>query len=221
MVDSAFASIQEVDLILLMVEISHPEAPEALTIIAKLKGINKPCMLAINKIDIFPREKLLPIIDHLRQLYPFEAIIPISALTGDGVNGLFHELKSRLNPGPMFYPEGMKSDQTEPFMISEIIREKVYLHTRQEIPYSSAVTVNKMEEIAEKGLLSIAARIHVETESQKKVVIGKAGRMIKAIGKSAREELERIFGVRVYLDLFVRVEKNWSRDTKALRRLGY
>jgi len=115
----------------------------------------------------------------------------------------------------------MKSDQTESFVVSEIVREKIYLYTRQEIPYSSAVTVSRIEERPGKNLIYITATIHTETESQKKVVIGKAGHMIKAIGKSARENLERIFGMRVYLDLFVRVEKNWSHDAKALRRLGY
>jgi len=221
MVDSALASIQEVDLVLLMVEAGRYDTHEVLDIITKLQEINKSCILAINKIDILSRKKLLPAIDHLRHLYPFEAVIPISALTGDGVDSLLCELKSRLKPGPRFYPEEMKSDQTESFVVSEIVREKIYLYTRQEIPYSSAVTVNRIEERPGKNLIYITATIHTETESQKKVVIGKAGHMIKAIGKSARESLERIFGMRVYLDLFVRVEKNWSHDAKALRRLGY
>ncbi|MDY6972968.1 MAG: KH domain-containing protein, partial [Thermodesulfobacteriota bacterium] len=112
-------------------------------------------------------------------------------------------------------------DQSEAFMVAEIIREKIYSSLKKELPYSSAVTVDKMEEIPKKDLLSISARIHVEADSQKGILIGHGGKMIKTIGRFARLEIEKIFGVRVYLDLIVRVEKNWSRDTKALRRLGY
>jgi len=126
-----------------------------------------------------------------------------------------------LIPGPQFFPEDMNTDQSEYFLVSEIIREKIYLHLSQELPYSSAVTVEYMEEVANKNLLSIAARIHVEANSQKGILIGKGGRMIKAIGRSARMDLEKRFGVRVYLDLTVRVEKDWSKNTQALRRLGY
>jgi len=153
--------------------------------------------------------------------YFFSYIIPISALKGDGVKALLEELKSRLRPGPQFFPADMKTDQPETFLVSEVIREKIYYHARKELPYSSAVTVDKMEEIPKKNLLSISARIHVETDSQKGILIGQGARMIKAIGRSARLELEKMFGVRVYLDLLVRVERNWSKDTRALRRLGY
>ena len=115
----------------------------------------------------------------------------------------------------------MKTDQSDPFLVSEIIREKIYLHTRRELPYSSAVTVDKMEEMQDKNLLSLRARIHVESDSQKVILVGRKGRMIKAIGQSSRGELEKILRTRIYLDLMVRVEKNWSRNTRALRRLGY
>ena len=130
-------------------------------------------------------------------------------------------MRSRLKPGPEFFPRDMTTDLSEGFIISELIREKIFLHTRDELPYSCAVKTERMEEKPAKGLLSISAVIYVESESQKAIIIGKRGRKIKEIGKSARLELERMFAVRVYLDLFVRVEKNWSRDTKALRRLGY
>jgi len=115
----------------------------------------------------------------------------------------------------------MKTDQSDAFLVSEIIREKIYNYTKQELPYSSAVTVESIEEIPKKGLVSISARIHVESDSQKVILIGKKGHMIKLIGQSSRQELETIFGTHVYLDLRVRVEKNWSKDTRALRRLGY
>lgn len=221
MVKSALAAFQEVDILLLMIGTDRPDDPEISSIVGNLKRIKKPCVLAVNKIDIYPKEHLLPIIEKYSQLCLFDVIIPISALKGDGVDVILKELKSRLNPGPQFFPREMKTDKPETFLISEIIREKIYFHTREELPYSSAVTVIKMEEIQNKNLLSISGRIHVETDSQKGILIGKQGRMIKAVGRSARLELEKIFGMRVYLDLTVRVDRNWTKNTRALRRLGY
>ncbi|MFH1931116.1 MAG: GTPase Era [Pseudomonadota bacterium] len=221
MVASARAACREVDMVLLMIEICHPNDPRISSIVENLKKMRKPCILVINKIDMMAKEHLLPVIDHYRQAYDFEGIIPVSAIKGDGLDRLLDMLKERLMPGPQFFPLDMKTDQSEVALVSEIIREKIYYHTSKELPYSSAVSVDKMEEIPAKNLLSIAARIHVERESQKAVLIGKRGRMIKAIGRSARLELEKMFGVRTYLDLIVRVEKNWTRDTRALRRLGY
>ncbi|NQT56570.1 MAG: GTPase Era [Desulfobacteraceae bacterium] len=221
MVKSALAAFQEVDILLLMIGTDRPDDPEISSIVGNLKRIKKPCVLAVNKIDIYPKEHLLPIIEKYSQLCLFDVIIPISALKGDGVDVILKELKSRLKPGPQFFPREMKTDKPETFLISEIIREKIYFHTREELPYSSAVTVIKMEEIQNKNLLSISGRIHVETDSQKGILIGKQGRMIKAVGRSARLELEKIFGMRVYLDLTVRVDRNWTKNTRALRRLGY
>lgn len=221
MVASARAACREVDMVLLMIEICHPNDPSILSIVENLKRMRKPCILVINKIDMMAKEHLLPVMDHYRQVYDFEDIIPVSAIKGDGLDRLLERLKENLRPGPQLFPLDMKTDQSEVALVSEIIREKIYYHTSKELPYSSAVTVDKMEEIPAKNLLAIAARIHVERESQKAVLIGKRGRMIKAIGRSARLELEKMFGVRIYLDLIVRVEKNWTRDTRALRRLGY
>ena len=221
MVASAFAAFHEVDIIMVMIETGSGDDPEMPAILNNLREIKKPCLLLINKIDKGSKEKLLPIIADYGRRYPFDAIIPISALKGDGVHMLLDELKSRLEPGPQFFPEEMETDQTESFLISEVIREKIYYHMKQELPYSSAVTVEKIDDNSKKRLLSISARIHVETDSQKRIFIGKGGRMIKAIGRSARLELEQIFGVRVYIDLMVRVEKNWSKDGRTLRRLGY
>jgi GTP-binding protein Era len=201
MVESALAAFHEVDILLFMIEMGRGNDPEALSVVGKLKGVKKPCMLVINKIDLGQKEDLLPIIDHYRQQYPFEEIILISALTGEGVDTLLENLEQQLRPGPQFFPEGMETDQPETFFVSERIREKIYSHTKQELPYSSAVTVEKMEEIPGQNLLSISARIHVETDSQKGILIGKGGRMVKAIGRSARLDLEKVFSVRVFLDL--------------------
>ena len=221
MVASAQEACGEVDLVMVMVEMLHPDDPDISLIMKNLKRIEKPALLIINKIDTGSKATLLPIIDAFSRLQVFEAIIPISALKGDGIEGLLEELKSRLRPGPAFFPEDIRTDQSDAFLISEFIREKIYLHTRQELPYSAAVTVESIEEIPEKGLLSISAQIHVESDSQKVILIGKKGHMIKSIGQASRRELEKTFGTHVYLDLRVRVEKNWSRDTRALRRLGY
>jgi GTP-binding protein Era len=221
MVASAQEACREVDVVMVLIEMLHPDDPDISLILRDLKKIEKPLLLVINKIDMGSKEILLPIIDDFGRRQVFDAIIPISALKGDGIEGLLGELKSRLRPGPAFFPEDIKTDQSDVFLISEIIREKLYLYTRQELPYSAAVTVESIEEIPEKGLMSISAQIHVESDSQKVILIGKKGNMIKSIGQASRRELEKIFGTHVYLDLRVRVEKNWSRDTRALRRLGY
>lgn len=221
MIASAQAAFYEVDIIVMMIEMPHSDDPDISLVLKNLKKTNKPSLLVINKIDKGPKEMLLPIIDAYREQYPFVAIIPISALKGDGIERLLEELRSRLESGPAFFPPDTKTDQSESFLVSEIIREKIYLHTRQELPYSSAVTVEKMEDIPDRRLISISAWIHVESESQKAIFIGKKGSMIKRIGQSSRLELEKIFGTHIFLDLKVRVEKNWSKDTRALRKLGY
>jgi GTP-binding protein Era len=221
MVESARAALQEVDVVLLMIEVGDPDDPEITPILKGLLPLKKSVLLCINKIDKGPKGPLLPIMARYSRAFPFEAIIPISPQTGEGVDLLLKELKIRLKPGPRFFPPDMKTDQTESFLVSEMIREKIYEHTSQEMPYSSAVTVEEIREIPGKEMLSITARVHVETPSQKAILIGKGGRMIGSIGRSARIELEKKFGMRVYLDLTVRVEKNWSKDPRALRRLGY
>lgn len=221
MVTSAQATIYEVDIIAVMIEMPYPDDPDISLILSNLKKTKKTSLLLINKIDKGPKKKLLPIIDSFRKLYHFDVIIPISALRGDGIERLLEELRSRLKPGPLFFPPDMKTDQSESFLVSEVIREKIYHYTRRELPYSSAVTVENIEEIAEKDLITISARIHVEKNSQKAILIGNMGRMIKKIGRSSRQELEKIFGAQIFLDLMVHVEKNWTKDTKALRRLGY
>jgi GTP-binding protein Era len=221
MVASATAAISEVDIIVVMIEMLHPDDPDISLVLSDLKKAKKPTLLVINKIDKGPRDRLLPIMDEYGKLVPIEAIVPMSALKGDGVEKLLEELRSRLRPGPSFFPVDMQTDQSETFLVSEIIREKIYSHTSKELPYSSAVTVRDIEEMTEKDLLSISAMIHVESDSQKAILIGRKGRMIKAIGQSARLELEKIFGSHIFLDLRVRVEKNWSKDPRALRRLGY
>lgn len=221
MVESAMAALQEVDLVLLLIDANRPNDPEIAPILRQLQASRKPALLVINKMDLGPPERALPIIEQLRSAYPFEAFVPISALRGDGVETLLKEIETRLEPGPQFFPPDISTDQTESFFTAEIIREKIYLRTRGDIPYACAVTVDRIEERPTGDLLEIDARIHVETENQKGILIGKHGKMIQTIGRAARLELEKRFGIRVFLSLNVRVEKNWNKDTRALRRLGY
>jgi len=221
MVESAKAALREVDIVLVMTEASENAWTETLPVINALRKVSKPAVLAINKIDKIKKHVLLPAIDRARKEYDFEAVVPISALKGTNLPDLMEELRRLLQPGPQLFPEDTETAQSEEFLVSEVIREKIYLFTRKELPYSCAVTVDFITEDPNKNLMSIAARIHVETESQKGIVIGKKGAMIKKIGVAAREEIEARFGVRVFLDLRVRVEKNWSKDPRSLRRLGY
>ena len=221
MVESALAAPQEVDIVILMIGMDDPGNAEIPAILRKIRDLAKPCLLVINKIDKGPREFVLPLIDRLRKTHDFEAILPVSALSGDGVERILRELQSLLKPGPPFFPKDMNTDQPESFRAAEIIREKIYLFTAKELPYCSAVTVENMQWGKEGRILSISGKIHVETDSQKGVIIGAGGKMIKRIGAAARKELEQLFGTKIYLDLQVRVEKNWTKDTRALRRLGY
>jgi len=221
MVASAQAVFKEVDVIAAMIDMHHPDASEISIILSNLKRSKIPSLLVINKIDRGEKAKLLPIMDAYRKRYPFDAIIPISALTGDGVDRLLRQLQSMLKAGPALFPPDMKTDQSESFLVSEMIREKIYHLTARELPYSSAVTVESIEENSEKNMVSIEARIHVESESQKGILIGQGGRMIKSIGQASRQDIERMLESKVFLDLKVRVEKNWSKNPRALRRLGY
>jgi GTP-binding protein Era len=221
MVASAQAVFKEVDVIAAMIDMHHPDASEISIILSNLRRSKIPSLLVINKIDRGEKAKLLPIMDAYRKRYPFAAIIPISALTGDGVDRLLKQLQSMLKAGPALFPPDMKTDQSESFLVSEMIREKIYHLTTRELPYSSAVTVESMEENSEKNMVSIEARIHVESESQKGILIGQRGRMINSIGQASRQDIERMLGSKVFLDLKVRVEKNWSKNPRALRRLGY
>ena len=221
MVASARATFSEVDIIAVMIDMLHPDDADMVITLKELKKSRKTALLVINKIDRGSPEALLPIMDAYRQRFPFDAVVPVSALTGEGVQTLVDELKTRLAPGPVFFPPDMKTDQTESFLIAEIIREKIYLFSKRELPYSSAVTVEDIKEIPGKSLMRVSAKIHVESESQKAILIGRGGQMVKKIGQSARKEIEGLFGIHTFLDLVVRVEKRWSKDPKALKRLGY
>jgi len=222
MVGSAKSSLGEVDIILLVVDSEEPANNSELNIILRILGkTDKTTILAINKIDLLKKEDLLPIIEIYSKMHRFDSILPVSALYGDGVEHLIGELKKKISPGPQFFPTDMATDKSEEFLIAEIVREKIYYHTREELPYSCAVTIEQIKEDPAKNLLVVMATIFVEKVSQKGIIIGKNGRMIKNIGRNARMEMEKLFSSHVYLELFVKIEKNWSSDTRSLRKLGY
>jgi GTP-binding protein Era len=163
---------------------------------------------------------VLPIIDHFKNLYQFNEIIPISAIKQDGISLLLKRICDYLPIGPMYYPDDLITDQLERFMVSEIIREKIMDSTEEELPYSVAVDVNKWHE-RDDGLISISCNIYVEREGQKAIIIGKRGEKLKSIGSTARADIEKLLNTRVFLELWVKVKKNWRNDNQLLRELGY
>lgn len=220
-VDAALSALGNVDIVLIMIDVAKPDPESEAFIIKKLEKINKPVALVLNKIDLVKKHTLLNIMDRWSKAYPFEAIIPVSAISGNQIDELIEAIEPLLPEGPRYYPEDTITDQPERFIAAEMIREKVFRLTGQEIPYSTAVSVQSFSEERNGALVKIHATIHVERSSQKGMIIGKNGSKLKMIGTEARKEIERMVGAKVYLKLFVRVHKNWSKDPKALRRFGY
>jgi len=220
-VDVAISAIADADLILIVGDAATPDPASEQILVATLKQKKRPAILALNKIDLVEKPQLLHIIDRWARSYSFEAVVPISAKYGTQVDELLKAMEDALPYGPPYFPEGEITDMPERFVSAEMIREKVFRFTGQEIPYSIAVTVDSFSEDDKSSLVRINASIHVERDSQKGIVIGKNGKKLKKIGEEARKEIERLVGARVFLKLFVRVQKNWSKDTKALRRFGY
>ena len=221
MVRTALASGQDADVLLFLIEASAPQIEKDREMIEPLRGSNGVPFLIINKIDLVKKEILLPIIDQYQRLHSFQQIIPISAATGEGMDILMNEILKYLPESSPYYPEDVMTDQTERFLVAEIIREKVIHQSYQEIPYSTAVTIDAFKEHPEKNLVVIQGTIHVEKDSQKRILIGKGGQRLRSIGEAARKEVEALLGKRVFLELWVGVEKDWTRDPRALNRLGY
>jgi GTP-binding protein Era len=221
MVRIAIASGRDADVLLFLIEAASPFVEKDQQMIESLTGSKGVPFLVINKMDLVKRKNLLPIMDQYQKLHPFKGIIPVSAMTGEGIDILLEEILRVLPESPPYYPEDMVTDQTERFWVSEIIREKVIHQTYQEIPYSTAVTIEEFKEHSEKKLVVIKATIHVERDSQKKILIGKGGEKMRRIGEAARKEVEAFLGVRVFLELWVTVERNWTQNPQALNRLGY
>jgi GTP-binding protein Era len=221
MVRIAIASGRDADVVLFLIEAASRFVEKDQRMIESLTGSKGVPFLVINKMDLVKRKNLLPIMDQYQKLHPFKEIIPISAMTGEGIDILLEEILRVLPESPPYYPEDMVTDQTERFWVSEIIREKVIHQTYQEIPYSTAVTIEEFKEHFEKKLVVIKATIHVERDSQKKILIGRGGEKMRRIGEAARKEVEAFLGIRVFLELWVTVERNWTQNPQALNRLGY
>ena len=220
-VDAALSALGDVDIVLVMIDVANPDPDSETFLINKLKKIKQPVVLALNKTDLVKKPALFSIIDKWAKAYSFEAIIPVSAILGDQIEELVEAMEALLPKGPAFFPEDTITDLPERFIAAEMIREKVFRLTGQEIPYSTAVTLDLFSEEKKGALVKIHATIHVERASQKGMIIGKNGSKLKMIGTEARKEIERMVGTKVFLKLFVRVHKNWSKDTKALRKFGY
>jgi GTP-binding protein Era len=220
MVKIAVGSLAEVDAVLFLVDASQPVPEKQKKAVEYLAGTASPAILVLNKIDLLSKERLLTIIDTYSAIYPFTAIVPISALKNDGTDNLLQELINLLPIGPRLYPEDIPTDATERFIVSEIIREKIFLLTGQEIPYATAVLVDSFKEDDERGLITIHATIFVEKSSQKSIIIGKKGSKLQEIGKISRLDIEKLLAQRVLLKLWVKVHKNWTRDRRFIRDLG-
>ncbi len=220
-VDTALSALADVDLVLILADAERPDPASEAYLLKRLEGAGKPLLLALNKIDRVPKNQLLGQMETWSARRSFDAILTISALKGLGVEALLDAMQQRLPEGPPFFPEDTLTDVPERFIVAELIREKVFRLTGEEIPYAAAVTVEAFREEPRGGTIRIHASIHVERSSQKGIIIGKGGRKLKEIGQAARADIERLLAARVYLELFVRVQKHWSRDTRALRKFGY
>ncbi|MFP4194335.1 MAG: GTPase Era [Desulfobacterales bacterium] len=221
-VDVAMSAIDEADLVLVIADSSKPDSASESLIVEKLQARDGiAAILALNKIDLVEKPKLLEQIDKWSKAFEFAQIIPVSAKEGTQVPELMEAMAKLLPEGPPYYPEDALTDRPERFIVAEMIREKVFENTGQEIPYSTAVTIEEFSEDPERARISIHAAVHVERNSQKGILIGRQGRMLKEIGTEARSDIQSLLGARVFLKLFVRVEKNWSKNHKAIRKLGY
>ncbi len=219
MLKEAMGALSNVDCIVYLVDAGRPAAGDDRLIIESLKNAKAPVILAVNKIDTVKKPALLPLMDEYSRAFAFREIMPLSALKGDGVGRLLESVKALLPEGPEYFPADAATDQPMRFIAAEIIREKIFLHTHEEVPYSTAVVIEEYKE--KNGLVSISAAINVERDSQKGIVIGRKGSMLKKIGTEARKDIEAIADARVYLSLFVKVSPEWTKSPPALKEFGY
>ena len=219
-VDAALSAVGDADLILVVIDASHPDPNAERFLVKQLHSQTKPVILAVNKIDLVDKLPVLEVIDKWSRRYEFEEIIPVSARDGIQIEELISAMTGILPAGPPYFPEDTLTDVTERFIAAELIREQVFRLTGEEIPYATAVTIDTFKEKKEGRLVNIEATIHLERDSQKGIVIGQKGSKLKQIGTRSREQIEQMLGCKVYLKLFVRVQKNWRKDARAIRRFG-
>ncbi|SDM82616.1 GTP-binding protein Era [Fictibacillus solisalsi] len=214
-------TLREVDLILFVINAEEGYGRGDQFIIDKLQGINQPIFLVINKIDTIHPDELLPLIEFYRNKVEVQEVIPISALQGNNVNTLMNQITEYLEEGPQYYPEDQVTDHPERFIVGELIREKVLHLTREEIPHSIAVVIEQMQRREDRDVVFVNATIIVERKSQKGIVIGKQGSMLKEVGKRARTDIENLLGTKVFLELFVKVQADWRNKTSNLKEFGF
>ena len=220
MVDAAVETLREVDVVALVFDASTRPGRGDEYVSGLLKDISAPVVLVLNKIDLVPKARLLPLIERARTWHDFVAIVPVSALTGDGIDRLERELLGQIPEGEALYPEDFLTDQPERSLVAETVREKLLRHTRAELPFSTAVTVDTFDEEDRGRILRLYCTIYVEQESQKGIVIGRGGEMLKRIGTEARQDLEAFFETKVFLDLRVKVNADWRDNDRVLDDLG-
>lgn len=220
MLETAYSALKEVEIVLFLINANEPIGRGDKFIIDKLKSLKTPIYLIINKIDLVSPESVLKTIETYRKELPFVHVIPISALQGNNVDNMLDTIKSHLPVGPQYYPADQVSDHPEYFVVAEFIREKVLQLTKEEIPHSVAVVVDQMQKNAQ-GKVHVFATIIVERSSQKGIVIGKGGKLLKEIGTRARQDIERLLGEKVFLELWVKVQKDWRDKQSSLSDYGY
>ena len=221
LVKTAQNTLQEVDLILFLVDAYEGIGRGDQSIMQHLRKVKTPVFLVVNKIDQVHPDQLLPLIDQYRNLYAFTEVVPVSALKGNNTGTLLDLMMNVLPEGPMYYPADQITDHPEQFIVAELIREKVLHLTREEIPHSVAVVIDDMKFRKNKKMIDIRATIYTERSSQKGILIGKQGRLLKEVGQRARKECEALLGFPIYLDLWVKVKKDWRNEHYMLRQLGY
>lgn len=214
-------TLKEVDIVLFMVNAEEGFGRGEEFILDKFQSIKTPVFLVINKIDLVHPDQLMEIIMSYKEKYPFAEIIPISALEGNNLEVLLEVVKKYIPEGPQYYPADQVTDHPERFIVSELIREKALHLTREEIPHSLAVVIEKMEHLEEKDVVHVMATIIVERDSQKGIIIGKQGSMLKEIGQRARQDIENLLGTKVFLELWVKVQKDWRNKMSQLRDFGF
>jgi len=220
MVDTALEAVREVDVLALVVDASVKSGSGDQFLLNAIKDVKSPVILVLNKVDLIAKPKLLPMMEHYQKAFPFVEIVPVSAADGTNVDVLERLFLQYLPEGDPLYPADYLTDQPERFFAAEIVREQVLQLTHDELPFSTAVVIDRFEEASEDSVMRLFCTILVERESQKPIVIGKAGAMIKKIGTAARAELERFFSTRIYLDLHVKVKSEWRDDGRVLDDIG-
>ncbi len=219
--DTAIEATKGVDALLFLVEATASPSAETEVMTELLSGITTPVFLLINKVDLVEKSRLLKLMETYSTLFDFREIIPVSAQKGEGVEKMVELVCRFLPEGPQYFPDDILTDLPERFVVEELIREKLFRLTHDEIPYSVAVRVESFKERPENGIIAIAASIFVERDSQKGIIIGKRGEMLKRVGTAARKEIESFLAEKVYLELFVKVSKDWSENPKKLKEFGY